>query len=145
MSRAILFILFVPGLALGEVYRCDTPQGVVFSDMECQGAEVVEIADHSAGLGVSVPHDVRADLEVKRLERERRRYAARLYNERDQQIEEIDSQMAVLRRERATAANNLAGATYAAGIDARLGELQRARAGVAASYRDTITAASLDD
>lgn len=144
MKPAVILAL-LPLTAGAQVYKCETPQGVVFSDRECgDKAEVVEVKDTSGGVGVPLSDELLNDLQVKKAERAQRRYIDSLYDERDKQIAQIDRQIAALKRERATANNNLAGATYMAGIDKRLGDLHSARANVAASYQATIVDAQLE-
>ncbi|MEM1411112.1 MAG: hypothetical protein AAGH19_02055 [Pseudomonadota bacterium] len=78
MKVLFAIILFAaPLLADAEIYRCETPEGVVFSDRECgEAAERVELADDSAGVSMGPPEEVREYLaeqrEVRAQERQER-------------------------------------------------------------------------
>lgn len=59
-----------PGAAADEIYRCETPEGTVYSDLECgTGAEVVELEPETAGIVPGPPQEVRDQLARKREER----------------------------------------------------------------------------
>lgn len=135
--KAIILLCLVPAIAGAQVYKCETPSGVVFTDRECDG-EIVALADESAGLGGQVPDAVLADLERKRADRSRRRFAGRLYDWRDDEVAAIDRQISNLERDKARANNNLAGATYAAGLDAQIAALQSARRETINSTQDQV-------
>ncbi len=56
-----------------EIYRCETDEGVVFTDLECTGegeGEVVTLAPETAGIVPGPPEEVREYLAQKREERE---------------------------------------------------------------------------
>lgn len=56
--------------AEAQIYRCETPKGIVYSDRECgESAEVVEIEDTSQGIEPGPPEEVREYLADKREER----------------------------------------------------------------------------
>lgn len=71
-------LLLTPVTVLAQVYRCDTPQGVVFSDERCgEQAEVVEFDQDSSGVTIDPPEQVSDYLVRKREEREEAREAYR--------------------------------------------------------------------
>lgn len=70
----ITALLLVAPAANGQVYRCDTPQGVVFSDERCgEQAQVVEFEEDSSGVTIDPPEEVSDYLEQKREQREEAR------------------------------------------------------------------------
>ena len=80
MAHRLLIIALIaaPAAAFGQVYRCDTPQGVVFSDERCgEQAEVVEFEEDSSGVTIDPPDEVSDYLAQKREEREEAREAYR--------------------------------------------------------------------
>ena len=75
----VLFVMIlwaVPMLGAAQIYRCDTPEGVVFSDRECgEEAEVVELTEETAGISVGPSEEVRERLEEQKQERAEARAA----------------------------------------------------------------------
>lgn len=62
----------VPGAAGDDIYRCETPSGVVFTDLECGAegeGEVVVLEPDTAGITPGPPEEVREYLAQKRAER----------------------------------------------------------------------------
>jgi hypothetical protein len=52
-----------PAAAEDKIYRCETDEGIVFSDRACgESAEVVEIESSSAGIDIGPPDEVREKL-----------------------------------------------------------------------------------
>jgi len=77
-------LMLVPGFAQADIYRCDTPNGVVFSDRECgDSSEVVTLADETAGISVGPSEEVRERLAEQKAERAQAREerAERLANQ----------------------------------------------------------------
>jgi hypothetical protein len=59
------------------IYRCETPDGPVFSDQKCDdNAEIVTLGDQSQGLGGGPSEEVRDYLDQKRQERAAQREKA---------------------------------------------------------------------
>ena len=138
MRILLAIALLLPALATAEVYKCDGPDGPVFSDVACgSGAEQIDVGDALAtsGLGVPVSMEVRNDLMRARNARQRGYYINRVNDRRDRDLAEIDKQIAALNYKKSLANNNLAGATYAAGIDQQIAALRGSRALVQDSYR----------
>jgi len=77
MKKSIGLMLLLPALAQAQIYRCDTPQGPVFSDERCGSeAQVVELREETTGLGGGPSEEVRAYLDQKREERADKRQNA---------------------------------------------------------------------
>ena len=59
MIRLLLFALILlaaPLAVSAQIYRCETEEGVVFSDRECGPAtEIVEIEDETSGISIEPP------------------------------------------------------------------------------------------
>ena len=67
----IIVLALAASAAQGDIYRCESAQGVVFSDLPCGDEPVlVEISDDSAGITPGPPEEVRDYLAQKREERE---------------------------------------------------------------------------
>jgi hypothetical protein len=63
---AFLLLAMAP-LAAAQIYRCETGDGVVFSDRECgPAAEIVEIEDATSGVSIGPPQEVRDRLAQQR-------------------------------------------------------------------------------
>lgn len=135
MKALALFLIAVPLCVSAEIYKCETPQGVVFTDKPCDGGSVVEIQD-SGGIGLTRAESARveADLAAHQRRIQAEQYRNSLVARRDSEAAAIDSQIADLRRRQALANNNLAGATYRAGIDQQIAALQQSRAQVVTTY-----------
>lgn len=75
ISKALIIALTLAApAAQGEIYRCESEQGTVFSDRPCgDEAVVVAIEDESAGIAPGPPEEVRDYLAQKREERARER------------------------------------------------------------------------
>lgn len=145
MKRLILIALLFPALAAAQVYKCEGPDGPIYSQRECEpGAAKVTLPDPSAGLGGQVSRQTQIDLAQKKLYREQDRYRGRLYDRRDRDLATIDSQIGALNSKKSLANNNLAGATYAAGIDTQIAALRASRSNVVTSYREQITKTETD-
>lgn len=70
----ILALLLAAPAAGGEIFRCQTADGLVFSDRPCgDEAVVVTIEEQSAGITPGPPEEVREYLAQKRDEREEER------------------------------------------------------------------------
>ena len=71
-SRTVLIAmasLAISPMAIAEIYKCDGPDGPIYSDRECgPNAANVEIAETSGVSGVS--DETKAELAQKKLERE---------------------------------------------------------------------------
>jgi len=77
VKRLSCLLLLAPALAQAQIYRCDTPQGPVFSDERCGSeAQVVQMKDESTGLGGGPSAEVRAYLDKKREQRAEKRQNA---------------------------------------------------------------------
>lgn len=69
-KKILLCLLVLPVTVQGQIYRCDTPAGLVFSDERCgEDASLVIVSDESSGLGGGPPEEVREYLDQKRQER----------------------------------------------------------------------------
>ena len=72
----VLFALATTPLAIAEIYKCDGPDGPIFSDRECgPGATSVELAETSGLVGIS--DETKTELAEKKAEREAERNEAR--------------------------------------------------------------------
>jgi len=138
MRLLFVFLLLLPALATAEVYKCDGPNGPVFSDVKCgSNAEQIDVSDalSTSGLGVAVSMEERNNLMRARNERQHAYSINRMNQQRDQDLASIDRQISALNNQKSYANNNLAGATYAAGIDSQIGALRASRAMVNDNYR----------
>jgi hypothetical protein len=73
----VCLLLAVP-TAQAQIFRCETPEGVVFSDRPCDdAAEIVELEGESQGVSGGPPEEVRDYLAERRTERAEAREAAR--------------------------------------------------------------------
>lgn len=114
-----------PSTAHAQVYQCDDPDGIHFSDRPC-GPEI-RIEDSSRGLGGPISAASLYQLEAKKHQRETRRLTNRLYDWRDREVAMIDRRISALESRKTRSANSLSGATRAAGIDQQIAALQQAR------------------
>jgi hypothetical protein len=74
MRFLITVLAVAPLCAQAQIYRCDTPDGPVFSDEKCgEQARVVTLGDESQGLGGGPSEEVREYLDKKRQERAQER------------------------------------------------------------------------
>jgi hypothetical protein len=79
MNRLIILLLLAAPLAQAEIYRCDSPDGPVFSDKPCgDQAEIITVQDSSAGINTGPSEETRAYLAQKRDERAQARKQASL-------------------------------------------------------------------
>ncbi len=63
-------LVLVSSFAEAQIYRCETPQGLVFSDMPCgEQAELVSIEEDSSGIAPGPQQETREYLAQKREER----------------------------------------------------------------------------
>lgn len=77
MRRWIVLPALLPLVASAQIFRCETPEGPVFSDRLCgEAAEVVQLRADTAGLGGGASEEVRAYLAQKRDERAAERETA---------------------------------------------------------------------
>ena len=69
--KALLTVLLLAAPAVqAEIYRCDGPQGLVYSDKPCgEQAEVVTVDESSSGISMGPPEEVRDYLASQREER----------------------------------------------------------------------------
>jgi hypothetical protein len=75
---ALNLVAFTP-LAFAEIYRCDGPDGPIFSDKKCgPDAASVELVDTSGLTGVT--EEIKAELAQKKADREREREEIRKLN-----------------------------------------------------------------
>ena len=75
-----LTTLVITPAAAAEIYRCDGPDGPIYSDKKCgSGAANVEVRESSGLSGVTEQDKI--DLAEKRLEREQEREQARSRNQ----------------------------------------------------------------
>jgi hypothetical protein len=75
---ALILIAFTRG-SVAEIYRCDGPDGPIFSDHKCgPDAANVELADTSGLTGVT--DEIKAELAQKKADREREREEIRKLN-----------------------------------------------------------------
>lgn len=71
-------LLIVTVSAEAQIFRCDTPNGLVFSDTPCSGqAEVVDVVNGSSGISGGPSDEVKAELEQKKADRAEEREEAR--------------------------------------------------------------------
>jgi hypothetical protein len=69
-----LFLAVGDARADSEIYRCETPDGLVFSDEPCSdAAQLIEVEDHSSGISGGPPEEVRNYLAEQRDAREQER------------------------------------------------------------------------
>lgn len=78
-----LFSALLASAVQAQIYRCDTSEGVEFSDEPCgKSAEVVQLEENTSGISGGPPEAVRKDLAEKKAQRaqdrEERREAAAL-------------------------------------------------------------------
>ena len=138
-SIPVLIAVIIAPMAVAQVYKCEGPDGPIFSDQECEpGAAKITLSETS-GLGgqVSIPTPI--DLAQKKLYREKKRYIGRLNEWRDDELAAIDTQIAALNFQKSRASNNEAGEAYAAGIDTQIAALKASRSNVIKSYREQRT------
>lgn len=136
-----LLSLFFSTTCMAQVYKCDGPDGPVFSDVACgPTASELDLTDSlkTSGLGVPVTAETQNNLTEAKNRRQRGHYINRINERHDNDIAVIDAQIATLNRQKSNANNNLAGATYGAGIDQQLAALREARANVIANYRSQV-------
>lgn len=144
MKALLIIIALCPLTAAAEIYRCETPDGPVYSDRVC-GEEAIEVqVEETSGLDASVGLGVQVDLAEARLQRERQKYVNRIVKHRNAETGAIDAQIQALASQKARANNNLAGATYGAGIDQQMAALRAARAETQSTYQELITRAETD-
>lgn len=137
----LIFALLLLSPAVAEIYKCDGPDGPIFSDVKCgPAASELDLSDslQTSGLGVPVTAAAQTSLAEAKSRRQRGHYINRINDRRNADIAVIDAQIAALNRQKGNANNNLAGATYAAGIDQQLAALREARANVVANYRSQV-------
>lgn len=136
----LLGFLAAPAYA-SDIYRCAGDEGLVFSDRPCaENAERIMLNEASSGI-IAANRSVVATLNSKRQQRQQQRYLGRLLVERDHHLKRLDQNMVRLTRAKQRANNNLAGATYAAGLDQQIAALHRARADTELAYQQTVTRA----
>ena len=83
-----LITLVITPAAVAEIYRCDGPDGPIYSDKKCgSDAANVEVRDSSGMSGVS--EQDKADLAEKKAKREQEREQAQ---SRNQQNKEVNNQ-----------------------------------------------------
>jgi len=76
---ASLILLAIAPMASAEIYRCDGPDGPIFSDRKCgPDAANVELSDTSGLTGVT--DEIKAELAEKKADRERAREEMRKLN-----------------------------------------------------------------
>ena len=84
----ILITLVITPAAVAEIYKCDGPDGPIYSDKKCgSDAANVEVLESSGMSGVS--EQDKADLAEKKQERELEREKAQ---SRNQQVNEVNNQ-----------------------------------------------------
>ena len=70
MKVSILGLALAASFAEAQVYRCETPQGLVFSDLPCgEQAELITIEENSSGIAPGPDGETREYLAQKREER----------------------------------------------------------------------------
>ena len=80
-----LITLVVTPAALAQIYKCDGPDGPIYSDKECgSDAANVELPESSGLSGVS--EQDKADLSEKKQEREQEREQARSQNQKGSEV-----------------------------------------------------------
>lgn len=140
----LILMAFVP-TSIAQIYKCETPDGPVFSDLECSSeAQLIELED-SSGLGVAVSQAERDAIVSNREQRDQQSAINRLNIQKNKALAKIDLQIRALTEQKQQANNNLAGATYSAGIDQQIAALRSARATTEASYQEQINYAILND
>lgn len=136
---ALAASLLLPVLAQAQVYRCEGPEGPVFAGRPCaDDAQALQLDNDSQGIGGLDNRSLQLELAAKRQAREQRRQVARLYAQRDAELRRSNTEIARLRAAQGRAQNNLAGATYAAGLDQQIAALQLARVNTETAYREII-------
>lgn len=129
-----------------QIYKCESPNGIVFSDQPCSPkAEVVEVEDTNGGLGVPVSQAEQDVIVNNRANRDRQYSLNRISGQKNRALAEIDRQISALNKQKRQANNNLAGATYSAGIDQQIAALRSARATTETSYQQQINQAVLNE
>lgn len=139
--RTLCILLAAAPLAAGaEVYKCETERGIEFTDRPCEGAEVVELEDEQAGLGMTQLESLQAQVRVEegRLQRARAARARQIAAVRNAELAEFDAEIKRLEQQKSLANNNLAGATYAAGLDQQIAALRQAQGQIIATRGDQI-------
>lgn len=70
MKYLVIILLLMFSAAEAQIYRCDGPQGVEFSDRPCgEDAEVVTLAQETSGVSIGPSEEVREALARKREQR----------------------------------------------------------------------------
>jgi len=81
----ILITLVITPAAVAEIYKCDGPDGPIYSDKECgSDAANVELPESSGLSGVS--EQDKADLAEKKQEREQEREQAQSQNQKGSEV-----------------------------------------------------------
>ena len=137
-TLALVAVIIAP-VAAAQIYKCEGPDGPIFSDQECESDAAKVTLSETSGLGgqVSIPTDI--DLAKKKLDREKRRYIGRLNEWRDDELAAIDTQIAALNFQKSRASDTEAGEAYAAAIDTQIAALRTSRSNVINSYREQRT------
>ena len=74
MRLLLWFVFLAASAAQAEIYRCDTPEGPVFSDQACgDEATSITLDEDSSGISGGPPEEVRESLAAKRQAREEAR------------------------------------------------------------------------
>jgi len=85
LTLGTLATLVITSAAVAQIYKCDGPDGPIYSDKECgSDAANVELPESSGLSGVS--EQDKADLAEKKLERELEREQARSQNQQDSAV-----------------------------------------------------------
>jgi hypothetical protein len=140
MKPLSILILALPLSVSAQVYKCETADGVEFTDRPCAGAEVVELEANSSGLGRDrwELQQALAYLDNKKSQRAQRQYRETNRSRRDHELAIPGNEIGVLWARKADAKDNLAGATYVAGLDSQIAALRKAHADVINTRGDQI-------
>lgn len=74
----LISLLLISSFAEAQIFRCETVDGLVFSDTPCsKQAEVVDVENGSSGISGGPSEEVKAELEQKKADRAEQREQAR--------------------------------------------------------------------
>jgi len=78
MNWLLITLLLTAASAEAQIFRCETPDGLIFSDSPCSAeAEVVNVDNVSAGISGGPSEEVKAELAEKKAQRAEEREQAR--------------------------------------------------------------------
>ena len=148
-SLFILSLLLVTGTTQAAVYKCEGQDGkLTFSDQPCQDAPSEEVTvdyvkpsaeQRLDAAEAAASHQRMAEkLDQQRAERARQARIASIQNSIDRMQAARDRELAALRMQKRTAANNLAGASYLQSISQEMEAVTQRYAADIGAARDRL-------